>query len=648
MLLPYYIASMNIEHAYFEATKTYLPFEGICLVDTFQIAEDKQKKFEFFNEANSERVARQKRSPITVIIGNPPYNAWQQDENDTNKNRKYPTLDKLVRSTYGNDSQATNTSALSDPYVKAFRFASDEIKDEGIVAFVTNSGFIDSLAADGMRKHLTRDFDAIYVLNLGGNVRTNPKLSGTTHNVFGIQVGVAITFLVKHRSRGKNINRIGVVYYAATGVDWKRKEKYQFLRSKDDSSHVEWQIINPDKNYTWLTDGLDADFNNLIPLIKGTSTKLSTYIFRNCGPGLQTNRDDWVYNPNIDELSSNVGNLIDVYNHERIRWHAKKRPLVELDAFVTNDGTKIKWSSSLKQSLDANEAGVFDATKIRSALYRPFTKRFIYFDSLLNHRQSQLAYIFPNKISEQENCLIWMKVAKETPFFVLTSNRIVDLLPQGGSQCFAFYTYNEDGTNRRENIPDATQIAFWKAYGGDESISKWDIFHYVYGLLHHPGYRTRFAANLKRELPRVPFAPDFRAFAEAGRRLTELHVGYEQQPEFPLARIENRDVPLDWRVERMRLSADKRALVYNDFLTLSGIPPEAFAYRLGNRSALEWVVDQYQVSTDARSGLVSDPNPPDDEQAIVRLVGQVITVSLETQQIVAALPTDLGVDNAMD
>ncbi len=314
-----------------------------------------------------------------------------------------------------------------------------------------------------------------------------------------------------------------------------------------------------------------------------------------------------------------------------------------------NEGV-LKWIRRTKKALLRGEQIEFLSTNIRYALYRPFTKSYCYLERIFNEDIYRFPEIFPSGEAEKENRIICVNQTQEKPFTALCTDRIVNLVVSGGfgsvTQCFPFYTYNEDGTNRRENIPDAAQIAFWKAYGGDESISKWDIFHYVYGLLHHPGYRTRFAANLKRELPRVPFAPDFRAFAQAGRQLAELHVGYEQQPEFPLQRIENRDVPLDWRVERIRLSADKRALVYNEFLTLAGIPPEAFAYRLGNRSALEWVVDQYQVSTDARSGLVSDPNQPDDEQAIVRLVGQVITVSLETQRIVAALPTDLGVTEA--
>lgn len=230
--------------------------------------------------------------------------------------------------------------------------------------------------------------------------------------------------------------------------------------------------------------------------------------------------------------------------------------------------------------------------------------------------------------------------------FALATSRIPDQLPQGGSQCFPFYTYNEDGTNRRENITDWALEQFRTHYA-DKSITKWDIFHYIYALLHNPLYRERYAANLKRELPRIPFAPDFRGFAEIGKRLAEIHVNYEQQPEYTLERIEALGMPLDWRVEKMKLGKDKRSLIYNDFLTLSGIPPEVFEYRLGNRSALEWIVDQYQVSTDKRSGITNDPNRPDDPQYIVRLIGQVITVSLETARLVQSLASNsLTSDNA--
>jgi predicted helicase len=227
-----------------------------------------------------------------------------------------------------------------------------------------------------------------------------------------------------------------------------------------------------------------------------------------------------------------------------------------------------------------------------------------------------------------------------SPFQCLAVNKIADLLFTGDALCFPFYTYDEDGKNRRENVTDWALAQFRERYG-DRKISKWDIFHYVYAVLHHPAYRERYAANLKRELPRVPFAPDFRAFAGAGARLAELHVNYERQPEYPLERIEHPHAPLDWRVERMRLSKDRRQIVYNNFLTLSGVPPETYEYRLGNRSALEWVLDQYQLSTDRRSGITNDPNRPEDPQYILRLVAQVVTVSLETVGIVRALP-ELG------
>jgi len=205
------------------------------------------------------------------------------------------------------------------------------------------------------------------------------------------------------------------------------------------------------------------------------------------------------------------------------------------------------------------------------------------------------------------------------------------------TQCFPFYTYADDCSNRRENITDWALEQFRTHYH-DDRISKWDIFHYAYALLHHPSYREKYAANLRRELPRIPYAPDFRIFAKAGAKLADLHVNYEKQAEYPLQRLESKDALLNWRVEKMKLSRDKTQLIYNDFLRLGGIPPEVFEYRLGNRSALDWIVDQYQVSTDKRSGIVNDPNRADDPEYIVRLIGKVITVSLETVKIVKSLP----------
>ena len=333
--------------------------------------------------------------------------------------------------------------------------------------------------------------------------------------------------------------------------------------------------------------------------------------------------------------------MIDTYNEQVFKWERRANRDATVDDFVVYDDKKISWSSSLKQKLKGRQFAEFDDTKIRQSLYRPFTKSNLYFDQVMNHRVGMFPSFFPMPETETENRVICVSgIGSNKPFHTLMSLLIPSLDILEKTQCFPFYTYDEDGKNRRENITDWVLTQF-RAHYRDEAITKWDIFHYVYGLLHHPDYRERYQANLKRDLPRLPFGSDFWGFAEAGQRLGEIHVDYEAVPEYQLAFIENREVPLDWRVEKMKLSKDKTQLVYNDFLILDGIPAKAFEYRLGNRSALEWVINQYCVKTDKRSGIVNDPNRADDPQYIVKLVGKVITVSLEAVGIVGGLP-DLG------
>ncbi|MGA3214032.1 MAG: type ISP restriction/modification enzyme, partial [Terriglobales bacterium] len=337
-----------------------------------------------------------------------------------------------------------------------------------------------------------------------------------------------------------------------------------------------------------------------------------------------------------------------MFNAELSRWRDAGRP-GDLDAFLVDDGLRIAWSRDLKGELKHERPLAFDATKIRTAEYRPFSERHVYFDRVLNEEVYGLGSIFPTVVGSPGDFLICVTgPGSDKPFVALAANRIVDFHLVGGgctSQCFPFFVYDQDGSNRRENITDWALAEFQRHYR-DDTIAKWDIFHYVYAVLHHQEYRERYAANLKRELPRIPYAPDFWGFAKAGARLADLHVNYEQQPDSPLQRIENPKEMIDFRVEKMRLGKDKTAIVYNRFLTLSGIPPEVFEYRLGNRSALEWIIDQYQVSTDKRSGITNDPNRPDDPEYIVRLIGQVITVSLETVKIVNGLP-ELGLAPAI-
>ena len=636
MLLPYYIASMNIEHEFYEATGRYLPFEGICLVDTFELAEAQQMAL--FTEQNAERVERQKETPMFVVIGNPPYNVGQVNENDNNKNRKYATMDERVRETYSQDSKATNKNKLSDSYVKAIRWASDRVGDEGVVAFVTNNGFLDGVAFDGMRKHLAEDFDAIYILDLGGNARKGLKVSDA--NVFGIRVGVSINLFVKtNRPQSETVR----IFYYRTDEFWKKKQKFDFLNEHDNIGNIEWQTIQQDKRYTWLTEGLHAEFETFMPMgtreAKSAEDEVEDVIFRTYSLGINTNRDAWVYNFNPNALTENMERTIDFYNEQVFKWERREKRGVNVDDFVVSDDEQIKWSSALKQKLKSGQIAEFSEAKIRQSLYRPFTKSSLFFDRILNHRVAGFPSIYPTSETETENRAICVAgIGDRKGFGCLTTNMITSLdLAFEKTQCFPFYTYDEDGTNRRENITDWALEQFRSHYE-DDAITKWDIFHYVYGLLHHPEYRERYQANLKRELPRIPFTPEFWRFAKAGQRLSEIHVGYEDMPEYRLAFIETPDMPLDWRVEKMRLSKDKTQIVYNDFLTLDGIPPKALAYRLGNRSALEWIIDQYRVKEDKRSGIINDPNREDDPQYIVKLIGKVITVSLETVEIVEGLP----------
>ncbi len=359
--------------------------------------------------------------------------------------------------------------------------------------------------------------------------------------------------------------------------------------------------------------------------------------------GVKTNRDHVVYDFNPANLTERIQRFIEDYNIDVDRY---KRVVGEapLDDFVQYNA--VKWSESLKKNMQRGRYACFEKAKLRPCLYRPFTRRLLCFDELLVERRYHMAEVFPTEGAERENVAIAVSDIgyRASSFSALASNCIPDIHLCAGvdaHQCFPFYVYDDDGSNRRENITDWALKHFREHYRS-KKITKWDIFYYVYGVLHHPGYRARFAENLKRELPRIPLASDFRAFAKAGEKLARLHLDYEKLEPWPLEWIETPDVPLSYHVEKMRLAKDKTAIKVNDSLTLGGIPPKVFEYRLGNRSALEWVVDQYRVSEDMRSGIRSDPNRADDPEYIVRLVRQVVRVSVETVEIVNALPEEFG------
>ncbi len=634
MLLPYYIASLNIEQEYFRRTGAYLPFEGIVLADTFELLE--QEQGQLFTRENTERVKRQKSADMFVVIGNPPYNMGQANENDNNKNRKYPLMAARVAETYVKDSTATLRNKLYDPYVKAIRWASDRIGVEGVVALITNNSFLDGIAFDGVRKHLAEDFHAIYILDLGGNARKGLKVSSA--NVFGIRVGVSINLFVKNRERS---SEKPCIYYYRTDEMWNREQKFVFLNKCRHAGGVAWQPIEPDARHAWLTEGLHPEFETFIPIgskaVKSKKNGDGPAIFSLYSYGVVTSRDSLVYASDLTLLQERVRTFIEIYNTavDRKRRHD---PTAPIEHFIYTTDPRIKWSHRVKASLKNLASNTYEEGHFRKALYRPFCQQYFYFDHFWNERRYQQHRIFPTSETESENRVICVSgIGSNKPFQLLAADMIPSCDVLEKTQCFPFYIYDEDGTNRRENITDWA-LSESRSHYKDDAISKWDIFHYTYGLLHHSDYRERYEANLKRDLPHMPFATDFWAFATAGAQLAELHINYETAQKFPLKYRETPDTPVDWCVEKMKLSKDKTHLKYNHFLTLEGIPAEAFAYRLGTRSALEWVIDQYRVKTHSRSGLVNDPNCADAPRYIVDLVARVITVSLKTVEIVKSLP----------
>ena len=642
MLLAYYIASLNIEHEYYSRTREYEPFEGICFTDTLELAESQQ--LSMFVEENTERIQREKDAQIMVVIGNPPYNVGQKSENDNNKNRRYSVIDGRISETYAKDSLASTSIKLYDAYTRFFRWASDRLQGrDGIVCFVTNNSFIDKTAFDGMRKHLTEDFTQIYHLDLHGDIRKNPKLSGTTHNVFGIQVGVGITIAIRNSQ-----NPLRTIYYYRVPEYWRKQGKLRLLKERGSIARIEWIALQPNEKYTWLTEGLQPEFSTFMPM--GTKeAKVATNreveelelktLFKKYSLGADTNRDSWMYDFDANRLAIKASRMIETYNSELSRWIRAGCPK-NIDDFVIADETQIKWSSRLKECLARKTEATFKTSAIRHSLYRPFTHRYLYFDSIMTHRQGLLPIIFPIPASEEENTAICVAgVGNRKLFGCLATNIIPKLdLAFEAAQCFPYYTYAADGTNRHENITDWALFQFQIKYGPE--VTKWDIFHYVYAMLHHPQYCERYVENLKRELPRIPLLHRKDAFLTCvtiGRQLMDIHLHYEQAKEYPLNWIENQEVPFSWRVEKMRLTPDGSAVIVNESLTLAGIPQECFQYRLGNHSAIEWVIDQYQVSVDKRSGIVSDPNSLEDEEYIARLVGKMVTISVETVGLVGEL-----------
>jgi len=649
MLLPYSIASLNIEHEYYHRMGQYTTFEGACFADTLELAESQQ--LSFLMEKNAKRVEREKAADIMVIIGNPPYNVGQTREHDNNKNRTYALVDQRIKDTYVKYSQATLRTQLYDAYVRFFRWATDRLQNrDGVICFVSNNGFLDGIAFDGFRKQLTEEFTHIYHLDLGGDVRSHGG-----GNVFGVKVGVGITLLIRQRARAEQANTPAKIFYCQTNTLQTGQEKRAFLQRMGNVTQIDWQILQPDARHFWLTEGIQQEFASFVAMgskqAKSSRSETVPVIFTTYSTGVKTNRDAWVYDFSPTALAEKIKRFAQAYTTELDRWTRRGNSAISLDDFVTYADPGLKWSRNLKRDLQQHRHFHIDPGKIRRSLYRPFTQTWLYFADMAVDERGTNHLHFPNPSAEAENRVIVVSDhGSRSPFSVLATNLLPDLhllAATDAFQCFPYYTYAADGTGRQENITDWALAHFQAHYGQSEraegrSITKWDIFYYVYAMLHHPHYRERYAGNLKRDLPHLPLLlrPEaFEAAARIGQQLMDIHVNYEQVAAYPLQDIEDETVPYleTRRITRMKLSPDRTAVVLNQGLTLAGLPESCFRYRLGNRSALEWVLDQYQVTTDKGGEILSDPNRPDDPEYIVHLIKKVVTVSIQTGELVEEL-----------
>ena len=635
-ILPYYVANLNIEATYAAIMGEYEEYPSLCFVDTLDNVEGLRKHaghiddlFGGVSDINIKRIREQNSRRISVVIGNPPYNANQLNENENNKNREYPEIDKRIKETYIAASTAQKTK-LYDMYARFFRWASDRLDQNGILAFVTNRSFIDMRTFDGFRKTVSSEFSEIYVVDLGGDVRANPKLSGTKHNVFGIQTGVAISFMIK-RAKTKGCR----IFYGRRPEFETAEEKLVSL-GKFQLKDVAVEEIRPDKGSNWL-DLTTNDFDKLIPVAtregKASKDPLNTKsIFGVYSLGISTNRDEWLIDHSESSLESKLKYFIKHYNSTLGKG--------EVDQVI-------KWSETLLRRNKGYVEESFSSSQLAETLYRPYVKRASYVSGLYVDRPGLAHSIFPKNLTNRAICFM---TGDRQDFSLIATNvpPNLNMFSADAVQYLPFQNYKQE-TSVAENVTDWSLVLFRKQYEKSvkkpkRSLEKESIFHYVYAVLHDPVYREKYAQNLKREFPRIPFYENFWQWADWGKGLMDLHIGYEYAKPAKLKRTDMEDEKAKKAGLRPKamLKADKEAgrIVLDTETTLDGIPPEAWDYRLGNRSALEWILDQYKESKPKDPTIREKFDTyrfADYKEKVIDLLTRVTTVSVETQRITVAM-----------
>ncbi len=643
-ILPYYVANLNIEATYQAVSGQYAEYPNLCFVDTLDniggLGIKSGHQFDMFaavSDENVKRVREQNKRKISVVIGNPPYNANQQNENDNNKNRAYPHIDDLIKRSFVKLSTAQKTKVY-DMYARFFRWASDRLHDDGIVAFVTNRSFIDSRTFDGFRRYVAEEFAEIYVIDLGGDVRANPKLSGTKHNVFGIQTGVAISFLVRKNTKSKAPARI---HYIRRPEEETAEDKLSWLGNTK-ASAARFELIEADDKANWINQ-TENDWDALIPVAdkktKAAKTKgQERAIFKLNSLGVVTARDEWVYDFDNRNAKKKVDYFIAKYNEMNQKPFESR---AQRQSFLEDDNS-IKWTRQLKRDFINSKPLSIEDGVVMQSLYRPFVSSNLYF----SRRMNEMVY--------QTNTFCSPKTSSVYIGTVFGSRLDFSALAGFGVPNYAVFSldpymahprhrYTPDG-ERLDNITDWALNKFTKHYGKAAKITKDDIFAYVYGVLHDPIYRDTYAINLKREFPRLPFYPDFAQWRDWGQRLLDLHIGYEGVTPWPLTRL---DVPDDKSAAAglspvVKLRADKEGgiITLDSETTLSGVPAACWDYKLGNRSGLEWVLDQYKEKTPRDPTIRAKFNTyrfADYKEHVIDLLGRVTRVSVETMEVVEAM-----------
>ena len=646
-ILPYYIANLNIEYTYKERTGGYLGFPNLCFVDTLDnmnwkgasgatVQRQTMMNLGSVSEENWMRVQEQNEKPISVIIGNPPYNANQQNENDNNKNRVYPAIDRRISQTYIKESTAQKTKQY-DMYKRFIRWASDRLEDDGIVGFITNRAYLDTRQDDGFRQVAAQEFTDIYVLDLGSDVRKNPKISGTTHNVFGIQTGVAIGFFVREKTK---LGQCGIHYACREDAEL-AVDKLAFLGSATMES-LDFDSIVPDAKSYWL-DQSHSDFEKLVPLAN-RETKLAKSVaderalFGLNSLGIATNRDEWTYDFDYDALTNKVLFFSKVYRDEMQRFNKERPAPSVLSDWVDRS---IKWTSELESHLTKGDPVDFATANITRAMYRPFVVKHCYYAPTVTHRRYQMPRIFPHQRIDANPTINF--AARCRSFYTLASDKLMDLHFVGDNQCLPLYRYRADG-ERVSNITEWGLRQFHEHYG-DDDITDEDVFAYIYAMLHDPAYRQRYEVDLRRDFPRVYFQEDFAWWAEQGQELVDLHLGFETAEPWPLERADQDGVTPKRAI--LRADSEHGVITLDEQTTLRGVPAEAWEYRLGNRSALEWVLDQYKERKPRDPTIREQFNTyrfADHKERVIDLLGRVCAVSAFTTTIVKELGTRSSIE----